>query len=97
MINVGNKITILRKEQNLTTNKLANMSGISQSFLRDIELGKKNPTIETLFYICTALNITLKDFFSEEESKINPILLNVLSKYSNDEQLKLAQFLEKIK
>ena len=31
-----------------------------------IELGNKNPTIETLSYICDALEISLAEFFAEE-------------------------------
>ncbi len=97
MINVGERIIYLRKEKNITTNKLANMSGVSQSFLRDIELGNKTPTVETLFYICTALNISLKDFFDTAPTDIHPVLHNALSKFSVEEQIKLADFLEIIK
>ena len=47
-------------------NKLANLAGISQSYLRSVELGQKNPTIETLSELCWALDISLRDFFDEE-------------------------------
>ena len=40
-MNVGEKITFYREKKNITVNKLANMSGVSQSYLRDLELGKK--------------------------------------------------------
>ena len=46
-------------------NKLANLAGISQSFLREIELGNKKPTVETISLLCDALNITLRDFFDD--------------------------------
>ena len=42
------------------------MSGISQSYLRDIELGMKNPTVEVVYLICQALEISMKEFFDEE-------------------------------
>ena len=51
-MNVGGRITELRKKKGITTNRLAYLAGISQSYLRDIELGKKNPTVEVLSYIC---------------------------------------------
>lgn len=58
----GKRITYFRTQKNYSVNKLANLAGISQSYLRDVELGNKNPTIEILSYICDALNISLKDF-----------------------------------
>ena len=54
-MNVGKRITFFRTAKNYSVNKLATLSGISQSYLRDIELGNKNPTIEILSYICEAL------------------------------------------
>ncbi len=64
-MDVNKRITFLREQKGLTVNKLANQAGISQSFLREIELGNKQPTIETLSLVCGALNISLKDFFDD--------------------------------
>lgn len=64
-MNIGEKIAFYRTKKEYSVNKLANLAGISQSYLRDIELGKKNPTVEILSYICEALNISLKDFFDD--------------------------------
>lgn len=61
---IGNLIRQFRVSKGYSVNKLANLSGISQSYLRDIELGNKNPTVETLSYICDALTISLADFFN---------------------------------
>lgn len=65
-MNIGGKIKFLRTQKNITVNKLAIQAGISQSFLRDIELGNKKPSVEILSYICDALEISLKDFFDDE-------------------------------
>ena len=65
-MNIGKRITFFRTAKNYSVNKLATLSGISQSYLRDIELGNKNPTIEILSYICEALNISLREFFDEQ-------------------------------
>ena len=62
---IGERITFFRTQKNITINKLATQAGISQSFLRDIELGNKKPSVETLSYICDALKISLKDFFDD--------------------------------
>lgn len=62
---VGNRITHFREQKCFTVNKLANMAGLSQSHLRDIELENKNPSVETLSLICQALGISLCDFFND--------------------------------
>ena len=77
---VGKRITYFRTQKNYSVNKLANMSGISQSFLRDVELGKKNITVEYLSYICYALDITLADFFNDslrDQISVDPIVSKI--------------------
>ncbi len=95
-MNVGLRIKELREKKGLTVNRLANMAGISQSYLRDVELGNKNPTVETLSYFCDALSVSLKDFFSESPDEINPFLKSALSKLSEEQQLMLAEFLKSL-
>lgn len=46
-----------RKKAGLSQYKLAKMVGITQSFMNEIESGKKSPSIEVFFRICEALNI----------------------------------------
>lgn len=71
-MDVGKRISFFRKQKGMSVNKLANKAGISQSYLRSIELEEKNPTVEFLTYICDALNITLKEFFDDNMvEKIN--------------------------
>ncbi|MGN1478336.1 MAG: helix-turn-helix domain-containing protein [Acutalibacteraceae bacterium] len=89
-MDVGKRIVDLRLKKDLSTNKLANLAGISQSYLRDIELGKKQPTVEYLGYICDALKISLKDFFDEEKDKE---LEKSIFKLTEIQQSKLMDFL----
>ena len=97
-MNVGERIIELRTAKGLTTNKLANLAGVSQSHLREIELGKRNPTVETLSFFCDALGISLSDFFNENDGKtINPLLLTVIKELSEEQQLRLAEFLNTFK
>ena len=97
-MNVGERIIELRTAKGLTTNKLANLAGVSQSHLREIELGKRNPTVETLSFFCDALGISLSDCFNENDGKtINPLLLTVIKELSEEQQLRLAEFLNTFK
>lgn len=77
---IGKRIAYFRTQKDYSVNKLANLSGISQSFLRDVELGKKNITVEYLSYICYALDITLADFFSDslkDQLSVDPIMSKI--------------------
>lgn len=92
-MNVGKRIVEFREEKGISTNKLANLAGISQSYLRDIELGKKQPTVEYLGYICDALGITLKIFFDNENEQP---LERAIAKLSDEQQEKLLAFINSI-
>ena len=95
-MDVGKRIKALREVKGMTVNKLANMAGISQSFLRDIELGNKNPTVETLSYFCDALNITLSEFFNENDYETSPYLKSAIKNLNINQQIKLADFINSL-
>lgn len=95
-MDVGKRITELKKIKNLTTNKLANKAGISQSYLRNVELGLVNPTIEKLEYICEVLDISLKDFFTEDSIQ-NPSIEQILKTFDKDQLDQLINFINLLK
>ena len=65
---VRHRIIALCTERQISLNKLANLSGLSPSSLKNILYGKsQNPTIRTVKIICDGLGITLGDFFSTAE------------------------------
>ena len=91
------RITVLREERGYTVNKLANLAGISQSFLREIELGLKKPGIDTLSYICDALNISLRDFFDDgEQRKQEDELVQEINKLTMSQRCALLKFLKSL-
>ena len=61
---VRERIAELCEEKHITINKLANLSGITQSTLNNIMSGRNNSTtISTIQKICDGLEITVTDFF----------------------------------
>ena len=62
-MDVGNRIKQLREAKGWTTNRLANRCGISQSFLRAVELGEKGISVENLSLVCGELGLSMKAFF----------------------------------
>ena len=48
-----------REMKGLSQNQLAKQLGITQTFLSEIERGRKNPSLEHFFILCEALDIQL--------------------------------------
>lgn len=97
-MDVGTLIKQYRLERNYSVNKLANLAGISQSYLRDIELGKKNPTVETLSFVCEALHISLAEFFDAycQREPVVDSLMNEIYRLSPEQRKLLEYFLHSI-
>jgi len=93
---VGRRIAYLRKLKNISVNKLATTAGISQSYLRDIEIENKNPTVEIVALICQALGISLKDFFDDDSTasfQSDPLLQRIY-KMNTEQRHALLRFLD---
>lgn len=52
---VGDNCARLRKAKGWTQEQLAERSGLTQQYLSDLERGKRNPTIVTIYEIAQAL------------------------------------------
>lgn len=64
---VSKKILNICNERNITVNKLASISCLTQSTLENIVSCKsKNPKILTIVRICDGLKIELSDFFNDD-------------------------------
>lgn len=77
-MDIGQRIKYFRTAKKYSVNKLANLAGVSQSYLRELELGKyDNPSIDTITWITDALGISLVEFFDEshmEQIQKDPLL-----------------------
>ncbi|OGW19085.1 MAG: hypothetical protein A2077_02915 [Nitrospirae bacterium GWC2_46_6] len=56
---IGQRIRELRKKRGLTQEKAATMAGITGKHLSSIELGKENPTLNTLINLSAVLEVEL--------------------------------------
>ena len=90
---IGKKIERIRKERKMSQYQLAMDAGLSTSYIPDIEKGLKCPTVETLDNICYALNITLKDFFTEPAENM---LQDRLSSLTDNQRRLLNNFLNSL-
>ena len=70
-MNIGEAVKLriieLCKDKKITVNKLATISGLTQSTLSNIISGRNNSTtISTIKKICDGLEITIEDFFHSD-------------------------------
>jgi len=95
-MDIGGRIKRFRESMGWTKTRLAQMSGVSQSFISDIESGKKTPTVEVLGRICDALGITLADFFSSDRQAdlTDTRLIKAINKLSPGEREALIRYIE---
>ncbi|CAJ1611438.1 helix-turn-helix domain-containing protein [Clostridium perfringens] len=74
---IGYRLQKLRKKRKLTQKALAEMTGISRSYLSDIEHNRYNPSFDTIEALANALKLDLKSFFDdtllEEDYYLKPL------------------------
>ncbi len=63
---IGARIRDLRKREGLSQEKLALKAEMDRTYIASVESGERNISIVNIYKISTALNISLKEFFSEE-------------------------------
>ncbi|MBE6138945.1 MAG: helix-turn-helix transcriptional regulator [Firmicutes bacterium] len=64
---MSEKINKILREKDITINKLASISCLTQSTVDSLVNGKsKNPKLLTIIRICDGLGITLSEFFDDE-------------------------------
>ncbi|RTL10108.1 MAG: XRE family transcriptional regulator [Neisseriaceae bacterium] len=68
LIYIGTKIKEHRLQQNLSQEKLAELTDLHRTYIGMIERAEKNITISTLEKITKVLNIKLKDLFNDSKS-----------------------------
>jgi len=72
---IGKRLAYFRKGKGYSVNKLANLSGVAQSYLREVELGNRNPTVEFLSIVCDTMGVSLRDFFDEQPA--DPLIAKI--------------------
>ncbi|MEI6594177.1 MAG: helix-turn-helix transcriptional regulator [Bacteroidota bacterium] len=69
LLKLGQRISKLRKERNITQIELSHRCDFDRSNLRRIESGRTNPTSLTLKRIAEGLEITVDELLKFEEKK----------------------------
>ena len=66
-MDIGGKLHRLREEKGLSMYRLTQITGVSGHHIKGIEEGTRQPTLDTLERLVTALGSTLVEFFNDNE------------------------------
>ena len=63
----GQAVRKIRLERGISQEELADRCGLHRTYISDVELGKRNLSLENIERIAISLNKTLPEFFKEVE------------------------------
>lgn len=67
---IGKVIADSRKKKHVSQEVLSGLADIGRTHLSAIEHGKRKPTLETFYRICTALELRPSEVFAEIEARM---------------------------
>lgn len=67
LMRFGRAIRKLRRERNISQEKLADLCTLHRTYISDVELGKRNVSLENISRIACALNVSITKLFEEAE------------------------------
>ena len=68
---LGERLRIFRERRGLTLQEVASRSGLSRSYISEIENGKKQPSLKTLEALAGALNVALEALMPEGDLEVD--------------------------
>lgn len=67
LVRYGHAVRKVRLEQGISQEELADRCGLHRTYISDVELGKRNLSLENIERIALSLNKSLSNFFKEVE------------------------------
>ena len=66
-MNLAERLKSARRAKEMSVYKLSQISGVSQTHIRDLERGDRNPSLDTLDRLAKPLGLSLSDLVRENE------------------------------
>ena len=95
-LKVGQRLNSRRREMGISLRKLAKMTGLSASFLSQVERGQTNLSLKSLQFISRALSVPLLYFLTEDEGPKPEKTLEFVSQAMPEKAPKLHDKTEKL-
>jgi transcriptional regulator with XRE-family HTH domain len=68
---VAQNLRTLREQRNLSLTQLAELTGVSKSMLRQIEIGQSNPTVATVWKVANGLRVPFTALMTRQEPEVS--------------------------
>ena len=94
---IGRRVKFLRMERNIQQTKLAEMIGVSQTHLSNVEGGKAGLTIPKLIKIRHVLDCPISEFFVDIEGSTSVKAAKPAEDISVEDIIKIAQVIKGLK
>ena len=93
MKNIGENLKLIRINKGISSSDLESLCGVSQANISKIENNLISPSIDTLFKICTALEIPVSLLFKDfPPDMIN--LIDTAKQLSPNQRQKITEMIE---
>src|SRR3954452_15801687 len=76
MDNLGSRLKSVRLKAGWTLRELARKAGVSPSFVSQIENGKSQPSVATLYVFAQLLDVSIDELFDQRGGVERPALVN---------------------
>lgn len=93
-MDTGKRIAELREGQGYSQNMLAQLSGVSQSHLRRVELGESRISVDHLQMVCDALGVTMREFFTEDGERNE--IAEAIATLTPKQKMRLLEFIKSL-
>ena len=100
-MNIGERLRSMRKNKKISIYKLSQNSEVSENHIRSLERGIKQAKVETLETLVRGLNISMSEFFNEDDTVTYPtadekIILEYYRTLPNATAVALSELCEKL-
>jgi transcriptional regulator with XRE-family HTH domain len=81
---IGRRVKIARIKKELSQDQVSNVTGISNTYLSNIENGRTKPSLPTLIKIANALTVSVDELLCDNIIRSRPTFEKVIADILND-------------
>ena len=67
-MDISERLKSIRVAKNMSVYKLSQLSGVSETHIRDLERGDRNPSVDTLCRLVEPMGVPLSELFTESNN-----------------------------
>lgn len=67
-MDISKRLKEIRKAKEISVYRLSQLSGVSETHIRDLERGDRNPSLDTISKIAVAMGLSLPELLNETDS-----------------------------